>query len=145
MPYIIGWGYVAIIQKFSGRSAIDIKGNSWDFPLLLKYRLGERLKPFVACGPVLRHVGPVRGRGQQASFTLGGATSTTELNTTDPSELRKRFFPGFVVGAGIELHAGRLHILPELRYTHWTANISGVGGALRFAPNQAEFLTGVLF
>ena len=145
-------GYVAIVrflpgfQANSGRSAIDIKGNSWDFPLLLKYRLSWRRKPFVAAGPVLRHVGPVRGRGQQMTQDpIRGTVSTIELDTTRPSELRKRFFPGITAGAGIEFRLPHALLLPEFRYTRWTANISGLGGALRFAPNQAEFLVGARF
>jgi hypothetical protein len=46
---------------------------------------------------------------------------------------------------GVEFRTGRLRLLPELRYTRWTANISVPGGLLRFAPNQVEFLLGLLF
>jgi len=38
-----------------------------------------------------------------------------------------------------------VRLLPEIRYTHWTANISRPGGLLRFDPHQAEFLLGLLF
>lgn len=95
---------------------------------------------------VLRYVGPVRGRGQQTSGSLITQTSTTiPLDTTEPSELRKRVYPGLAVAAGVELGGERFGLLPELRVTHWTANIAGPGGLLRFAPIQIEFLLGLRF
>ena len=113
---------------------------------MAKYRFGRVLRPYVAGGGALRYVGPVRGQGSQTVGSLVTRTSsTTALDTTEPSELRKREYPGLTAAGGIELRAGRLHMLPEFRYTRWTANIAGPGGVLRFAPNQAEFLVGVLF
>ncbi len=145
-------GYVAIVHSFDSangnfaNSAIDIKGNSWDFPLLAKYRFGRRLSPFVAAGGVVRYVGPVRGRGELTVGSLVDRTSTsTPLDTSDPSELRKRFYPGISAGGGIELRWSRVRVLPELRYVRWTANISAPGGLLRFPSNQFEFLAGLLF
>jgi outer membrane protein with beta-barrel domain len=145
-------GYVAIIDNFSpgsgisDHSAIDVKGNSWDFPLLAKYRFGRVVRPFVEAGGVLRYVGPVRGKGEDLIHNLiTGATSQTPIDITDPSDLRKRFYPGVTLAGGVEFGAGRLRVLPELRYTHWTANINGPQGPLRFAPNQAELLVGILF
>lgn len=142
-------GYVAIVEFFDSasgagsRSAVDVKGNSWDFPLMAKYRLG---RAFAAGGGTLRYAGPVRGRGTLITYNLAAGTSTeTTVDTSDPSELRKRLYPGLTAGAGLELRAGRLRLLPEIRYTHWTANISGPRGVLRLAPNQAEVLLGVLF
>ncbi len=145
-------GYVAIVNFVDSatgnfeKSAIDVKGNSWDFPLVAKYRFGRTIRPYVAGGGTLRYVGPVRGQGQD---TLGSlvteSSSTRALDTSQPSELGKRFYPGLTAAVGVEFGARRFSVLPELRYTHWTANISGPSGALRFAPNQVEFLLGVLF
>ncbi|MBZ5583019.1 MAG: PorT family protein [Acidobacteriia bacterium] len=142
-------GYVGIVNTFNrangdySNSAIDVKGNSWDFPVMAKYRFG---RPYVAGGGVLRYVGPVRGRGELTTGSLVTRSSTTvPLDTTEPSELRKRFYPGLTAAGGIEIGAGRLRLLPELRYTRWTANIGGPGASLRFAPNQVEFLLGMLF
>jgi hypothetical protein len=145
-------GYVAIVNfvnsangNFSN-SSIDVKGNSWDFPIMAKYRFGRAVRPYVAGGGVLRHVGPVRGRGEQTIGTLVTRTSSINpLDTTEPSELRKRFYTGLTAAGGIEIGEGRLRVLPEFRYTRWTANITGPGGLLRFAPNQAEFMIGILF
>ena len=145
-------GYVGLVNYFDSangnfsNSAIDVNGDSWDFPVIAKYRFGRVVRPYVAGGGVLRYVGPVRGRGEQTVGSLVTRTSSTSpLDTTEPSELRKRFYPGLTVASGIEIGGGHLRVLPEFRYTRWTANISGPGGLLRFAPNQAEFIVGVLF
>jgi len=145
-------GYVGLVNYFDSangnfsNSAIDVKGDSWDFPVMAKYRFGRVVRPYVAGGGVLRYVGPVRGRGEQTIGSLVTRTGTTSpLDTTEPSELRKRFYPGLTVAGGIEIGGGHLRVLPEFRYTRWTANISGPGGLLRFGPNQAEFVVGVLF
>jgi hypothetical protein len=145
-------GFVAIVHSIDSAtgnyrdSAIDIKGNSWDFPFMAKYRFGSAIRPYIAAGAVMRYVGPVRGKGSQTIGSLvTGTSSTTPLDTTDPSELSKRFYPGITAGAGIEVGAGRFRLLPGFRYTRWTANISGPGELLRFAPDQVEFVVGVLF
>ena len=145
-------GYVAILDTFSTsqgastRSAIDVKGNSWDFPLMAKYRSNGAMRPYLIGGGVLRHVGPVRGRGEViVQNSMSATTSRTVLDTTQPSELRKRLYPGVIAGGGVEFGADRFRVLPEIRYTRWTANISVQGGLLRFESNQVEFLIGVLF
>jgi hypothetical protein len=94
----------------------------------------------------LRYVGPVRARGEQTIRTpLENTTITTPIDTGDPTDLKKRFYPGVAAGGGVECPMGRIRLLPEFRYTRWTANIAGEGGLLRFAPNQAEFTIGLLF
>ena len=53
-------GYVAILNFFDSasgnfeKSAIDVKGNSWDFPVMINYRFGHVIRPYVAGGGVLR-------------------------------------------------------------------------------------------
>jgi hypothetical protein len=144
-------GYTANVNFFDSasgnfsKSTAEVKGNSLDFPILAKYRFGRVVKPYVAAGGVLRHIGPVSETGEQTVGSLAANTSSTSPLNSAPSELRKRFYPGVTVAGGIEIGWGRLRVLPELRYTRWTANIAGPGGVLRFAPNQAEFLVGVLF
>lgn len=146
-------GYVGIVNYFDSASgafhdsAIDVKGDSWDFPLMAKYRFGGAIHPYLVGGGVLRYVGPVRGLGTETEGSLVSQTSSTNpLDTPRPSELRKRFYPGLTAGGGVEVRAGRVRVLPELRYTRWTANISsGPGQGLRFAPNQVEILLGVTF
>jgi outer membrane protein with beta-barrel domain len=143
-------GYVGIVRTFGSgiltTSAFDAKGNSWDFPVLAKHRFGRSVRPYLVAGGVVRYLGPVRARGESTVDDLiAGTTVRTPIDSTEPSDLRKRLYPGLTAGAGIEFGPRRLRLLPEFRYTLWTANISGPGGVLRFNPNQAEFLLGLLF
>lgn len=147
-------GYTGNVFVFPGegpfiRSVFDVKGSSWDFPIIAKYRFGHVVRPYVAGGGVLRHFGPVREQGEQTRGDLAAPPptmfSTSPIDTTRPPDLNKRFYPGLTVVTGIEIGGGRLRVLPEFRYTRWTANITNAGGLLRLAPNQAEFMVGLLF
>ena len=142
-------GYSALLNYFDSAtgafldSSFHVKGSSWDSPLMARYRFGRRrVRPYLAAGGVLRYIGPVHEIGalSTGSFISIPNTITLTLDTGQPNELRKRFYPGFTAAGGVELRAGRLRLAPELRYTRWLANISGPGGALRFAPNQVEVL-----
>ena len=113
---------------------------------MAKYRFGRTLRPYLAGGAVLRYIGPVRARGERVvENRIAGTTVRTPIDTAEPSDLRKRHYPGVVAAGGIEFRLGWLRLLPEFRYTRWTANIASPGGLLRFAPNQAEFLLGFLY
>ena len=131
--------------------SFEVKGNSWDFPLMVKYRFGRGLPLYVAGGGFLRHIGPVRARGVRTGTRLVGVDGravsmafSEPFDTSDPSDLRKRTWPGLTVASGLEFGRGRFRVLPEFRYTRLTSNISE-HGPLRFNPNQAEFLLGFLF
>jgi hypothetical protein len=145
-------GYVGTVSFFSGPSGLlttsvfDAKGQSWDFPLLAKYRFGRVLRPYLTAGPVLRYIGPIRARGEVIVENLiTRAVTRTPLDTAEPSDLRKRFYPGLAAAGGVEFGLRRIRFLPEIRCTRWTANISRSGGLLRFPSNQLEFLLGILF
>ncbi len=137
-------GYVLITathrEGVLTRYAIDTKGNSWDFPLLAKCRFRGVATPYLAAGGALRYLGPIRGRGEVA-IDNGMATP---IDTTDPPETRKRLYPGVVAACGLEIRVGRLRVLPEVRYTRWTANFSVAENRLGFQPNQMELLLGLV-
>ena len=63
-----------------------------------------------------------------------------------PAELHKNTTSGFVLGAGLDLHA-ILHFSPELRYTHWGSQhfVDAVNGLLHSNQSQIEFLLGITF
>jgi len=114
--------------------------SNWEFPLLLKYRF-----PFPVARPFID--------GGVAWDTLTGLkqsiTETTGLpisNTSNPAELKQNTTKGFVLGAGIDIHALVLHISPEIRYTRWgSAQLKDALGLLHSNQNQAEFLVGITF
>lgn len=146
-------GYSASIYVFPGNgyfqdSAVYVAGDSWDFPLVAKYRFGRVIRLSISGGGVLRYIGPVHLNGVEASGNLAfsnSPTATTTLSSSDPTDLAKRFYPGITLAEGVEFPVGRFRLVPELRYTRWTANIAGSDGVLRFAPNQVEVLLGVSF
>jgi len=52
---------------------------------------------------------------------------------------------GFVIGAGIDVHALVIHISPEIRYTRWASPHFNLNGVINSNQNQAEFLVGITF
>jgi opacity protein-like surface antigen len=117
-------------------------GNAWEFPLLLKYRLPTRtVRPFFDIGASWDTLSGVK---QAVTRTVSGR-ATTET-TSNPAELNKKTATGFVVGAGLDIHALLLHIQPEIRFTRWgSEHFSDPAGLLRWNRNQAEFLVGFNF
>lgn len=143
-------GYAYNENSFSSSSGVqstivyDVKGSSWDFPIMMKYRFGRSRRPYVSGGYVVRHIGPVRARGVSTESDPFPTRHTviTQIDTGQPGECN---FAGLTVGAGFEFGGRRLRFFPELRYTHWVSNFETTGDALRLNPDQAEFLLGFVF
>ncbi len=112
------------------------EANSWEVPLLLKYRFkGGVLRPYVDSG---------------VSFnTLTGITELGNFFQNPPidkSNLDNRVRRGFVLGGGVEIKIPFLRISPEVRWTRWGwNNFHDVEGLLHSNDNQAEFLLGITF
>ena len=122
----------------SGTTVLSATGNAWEFPLLLKYRFKAPVaRPFLDAGV--------------AWDTLQGLTqsisSGTVLNSTNsPTALRHNTVTGYVLGAGVDVHALFIHIQPEIRYTRWgDKHFLDPSGLLKSNQNQAEFLLGISF
>jgi opacity protein-like surface antigen len=100
----------------------DNKGNSWEFPLLAKYRFpGLLARPYLAGGLSFRKI-------------------------TDIPDLREGSARGVVLGAGIRFNVLAVKVSPELRYTRWNNEaFRAAGGALGSARNQMEVLVGLTF
>lgn len=119
--------------------------DSWEFPLLLKYKFGganaiaASVRPFVATGASFR---TLTGISQIRNFVTGSPQSTD-----NPAELRDKSSTGFVIGGGLEIRALFLRISPEIRFTRWgTANFrEGVSNLLETNRNQGQFLVGFHF
>ena len=92
-------------------------GGTWQFPIVGKVRLPTTpiLKPYGEAGVAFR------------TFTASG------------SDLSAQSKKGFVIGAGLDIHAIVIHITPELRFTRWG---SGHPVFLQANENQFEFLVG---
>jgi outer membrane protein with beta-barrel domain len=120
-------------------SSFEVTGNSWDFPMMAKYRWDRRVAPYVASGFVLRYMGLGRARGVRTVQTA----QTTITTPIDSEETVVMFVPGATVALGLEFGRTRMRLLPEFRYSRWQRiNISG---PLHLEANQIEFLLGFLF
>jgi opacity protein-like surface antigen len=116
-------------------------GNAWEFPLLAKYRFANPLiKPYVSAGVAFDTLSGIK----QTTSILSGRPATS--STSNPAELQNSNTTGFVIGAGLDIHAIVLHISPEIRYTRWgSAHFSIPNVSTLSNQNQAEFLVGFTF
>lgn len=117
-------------------------GNAWDFPLLLKLRLGAGpIKPYLAAGPTFRGLTSLK---QAQTFFFPTRQVTTQTNR--PAELDNRFTTGFTAAGGLQLGGAGVRISPEIRYTRWGwNNFRDPAGLLKSNPDQVDFLLGLTF
>ncbi len=118
-----------------GGVASRVTGQSWEIPILAKYRApGALIRPLVSAGLSYRRLARFRQR------TPSGAVSVA------PSEVVGHSTAGATVGGGLELSVPLLRLSAELRYTRWgsTSIRSGITG-LATQLNQADFLLGAMF
>ena len=117
--------------------------NSWEFPILLKYRFPTPLiKPFVDGGIAFNTLSGLK----QTITTTVLPNHTTTVSNDNPVELQNNNTMGVVVGAGLDIHAIFLHVSPEVRFTRWTnQQFLSANGLLHSNLNQAEFLVGITF
>jgi len=123
----------------AGRESEHVTAGDWELPLLLKYRIaGGRARPYVSAGVALDALGITNSFADTVTNTPYPST-TTGTNST-PAALQGKAVFGLVVGCGVDLKAGRLHVSPEIRFTNWTTPHFSNSNR-----NQAEFLLGLSF
>jgi hypothetical protein len=110
------------------------RANSWEFPLLLKYKLPVPLvKPFAEVGYAPR---VIDGSITSHDFLVG---STSSEHWPDSQ--------GLVVGGGVQFGIGRLRLSPGVRYTHWNNTpitvVYNQGPSAESAQNQVDILVGI--
>ncbi|MGH9632030.1 MAG: outer membrane beta-barrel protein [Bryobacteraceae bacterium] len=154
LPAGFGIEFNALYTKLEFSSVSRVAGsalnsftdaNSWEFPLLLKYKFGgpsvgvAAVRPFVDVGASFRRLSDIT---QIGDFITGGPREDEAV-----PELRDKNSTGFVIGGGLEIRALFLRISPEFRFTRWgTENFrEGVAGLLSTNRNQGQFLVGFSF
>lgn len=159
LPFRLSFESSALYQRFhysySGRSVSGIitnfaaktTGDAWSFPAHLKWRPLRRHPVFFVGGPVMRHLS---GLHQVVNYRKSGLVIPDPIgtsSTTDPTDLRKRWYPGLELGGGWHFQFSRVLISPEIRYTRWTANAAEdrVNRILQFPPNQIGLLVGITY
>lgn len=109
----------ALRRSYDYGSAGD--GSSWEFPLVLKHRIGQHLiKPY-----------------------LEGGASFSKLSDINLSTLKNRSNYGIVAGAGLEFNLLFLKVSPEVRYTWWARD--NFQGSIQTNQNQFAVLMGFGF
>ncbi len=118
-------------QSLSFFNFAGTTSSSWEFPVMLKYTVGQQsVAPVFGAGVTLRHVSDF---GRLPAFLTGGTNSPTTA--------------GFVAGAGLRLKIGPVSITPELRYMRWGGE-SFTGSLFNLLPlnrNEGSVLVGVTF
>jgi len=151
LPAGFGVEFDALYRRFSYNANSNLvnallnirtTGSDWEFPLLVKKRFASGpVRPFLDAGVSFSKLSGLKETVVSAANLISG--------NDHPAELRHDFATGFVVGAGVDLHALIIHVTPEIRYTRWgTEHFNatvGPGGSLSSNRNQAEFLLGITF
>jgi opacity protein-like surface antigen len=121
-----------LVGSITGSS---VNSGDWEFPLLVKYHFPMKLvRPYID--------------GGVAWDKLFGLTDSVKdsIANQSPTVVNQNTTAGFVLGAGIDIHIIKIHLMPELRYTRWgSAQFSDPSGLLHSTQNQAEFLVGITF
>ncbi len=103
--------------------------NSFEFPILVKYRLMNfgPVRPFIGAGPTFR--------------------SIQSVLRYDPRKTNNSLGSGVVFAGGIEIKVLFLRIAPELRYTHWGSQsfLDGANVLIQGKQSQGQFLVGITF
>ena len=124
----------------SSRIIDRARGNAWEFPVIGKYYFREhreRWQPYLGMGWSLQTVG-WHHEGSTTTTNTGGSPVVVPFDGHTRSDLNA----GATFVTGVRVRAGRISLLPEIRYTRWGGQTSG------FAPNRkndAGFYLGVRF
>jgi hypothetical protein len=137
-------GYLTGNGNFAGFITESERANSWEFPILLKYKLAvPKVKPFIEVGLAPRTIsGTISESGVSIDIMTGQRTPFSSVERTDWSSSF-----GIVTGGGVQFGVGRLRLSPEVRYTHWTSTpINGTfgdGPSYYGTQEQVDVLIGI--
>lgn len=122
------------------------RANTWEFPMLLKYRLPRFIaQPYIEAGYAPRYI--------SGSYTSVGASQDLSTGATSYGSSRGDWKPavthGFVTGVGIEAGGRHVRVAPEFRYTRWNRDpidfFGPHGYSVHATQNQAEVMIGILW
>jgi len=120
------------------------KGNSWQFPIVLRKTLGHGV--YVGAGVVPQ---TINGNEQTTLVQATTLEHTAYQITQSQNAGEWRSEVGVIGTAGIEGRLDKVHIGPEVRYTWWTRPALDVQGSQGFSilssRNQVDVLITVRF
>jgi hypothetical protein len=115
------------------RVTADVRASTWQFPLVVKYRLGGgTVRPFVLAGVAAYRVGSIEQRGEiirQLPEDVRSALNRVAGNFVNG---------GGVAGGGVEFKAGPVRIAPELRFTRWAISKTAGFDVVTFNLEQSR-------
>jgi hypothetical protein len=119
------------------------RSTSWEFPILAKYHFLQKphFQPFAGGGYALR----------QISGSVSYSLTPPLANPPQSGRLNTNYsvIHGFVAAGGLDLEAGHLRFIPEVRYTRWvqTYGLASADSADRIGStqNQIQLLIGISF
>jgi hypothetical protein len=137
-------GFLTGNSNFAGSIVESERANSWEFPMLFKYKLAvPKVKPFVEVGLAPR---TISGTISESGFAVDIMTDQrTPFSRVVRTNWNGSF--GIVTGGGVQFGVGRLRLSPEVRYTHWTS--APIGGTFGDGPSyygtqeQVDVLLGI--
>lgn len=136
-------GYQSSFEGQLSTVFADERANSWEFPILLKYRFPSPVaRPFLEAGYAPRVIhGSISSNGFDDFPPLGPQYYASRAGTNWPIS------HGIVVGGGVQIAIGHLRLAPELRYTRWSnsaiSGFYGDGPSWQSSQNQVDVLLGV--
>jgi hypothetical protein len=131
-------GYEVAFNNPLGGGVESERANSWEFPMLVKYRLPfHGITPFVELGGAPRTIsGTISNVGRTLDVPTGVFVPFSNTSKTSWSSS-----VGLVAGGGVQFGIGRLRLSPEVRYTYWkdTPIILVFGDGPTFYSSQNQF------
>jgi hypothetical protein len=131
--YRVAYGYTG------GSHTEQVRGNTWEFPVLGKYRFGW---VHVLGGYAARRTSG-RSHGVSVAEPIIGPRSYYEYT----QDVNFGTTHGVVTGGGVELGRGRVRFVPEVRYVRWNADRIGAYGSHGFSvagtQNEVKLLLGL--
>ena len=132
-------GNTTYIPLIANESDIRTIANSWEFPLLVKYRLPvPRVHPYASLGFAPRRAGGTINTIHYGFYPGDVTFSSVDWHAHDHA---------FVLGGGVGVTHWRIRITTEIRYLRWevptTPSSSDAAYYLRVPQNEAQVLLGI--
>ena len=132
-------GNTSYIPLIANESDIRTIANSWEFPLLVKYRLPfPRVQPYVSVG-----FAPRRAGGRINTIHYGFYPSDVTFSSVDWHAHDQ----AFVLGGGVGVKLWHIRVTTEIRYLRWevptSPSSSDAAYYLRVPQNEAQVLLGI--
>jgi hypothetical protein len=132
-------GNTAYIPLIANESFIRTIANSWEFPLLVKYRLPvPRVLPYMSVGVAPRRAGGTIHTIHYGFYPGDVTFSSVDWHARDHA---------LVLGGGVAIKLWHFRITPEIRYLRWDVptrpSSSDTTYYLSVPQNEAQMLLGI--